>query len=70
MMTVHEFGVIIQENKHLYSEEEYLKLCNIWRKEYEQYLLDLIKNKKDQFSAKVQQCKGGAVCNAKSSKNH
>ena len=46
-MTVHEFGVIIQENKHLYSEEEYLKLCNIWRKEYEQYPLDLIKNKKD-----------------------
>ena len=28
-----------QENKHLYTEEEYMFLCGQWVKEYEKYLM-------------------------------
>ena len=39
---VHEFGRAIQENKHLYSDTEFMALCGEWLAEYENYLLDLI----------------------------
>jgi|TARA_B100000035_G_scaffold250355_1_gene219328 hypothetical protein len=39
---VHEFGRAIQENKHLYSDTEFMALCGEWLVEYENYLLDLI----------------------------
>ena len=46
-MNVHQFGQAIQENKHLYSEEEYMNLFTEWVKDYEQYLIDLVKHSKD-----------------------
>ena len=46
-MTVHEQILIIQEFKGLYSEEEYNVILNEWRKDYEQYLLNLVKHKKE-----------------------
>jgi hypothetical protein len=46
-MTVHEQIAIIQEFKHLYTEDEYYQLLKEWRVEYEKYLLDLVKHKKD-----------------------
>ena len=42
-MNVHQFGQAIQENKHLHSEEEYMNLFTEWVKDYEQYLIDLVK---------------------------
>ena len=45
-MNVHEFGKAIQENKHLYSEDDYMNLFTQWVKEYEQYLVDLVKHAK------------------------
>ena len=45
-MNVHQFGQAIQENKHLYSEEEYMSLCAQWVKEYENYLINLVKHSK------------------------
>jgi len=38
-MNVHEFGMAIRENKHLYTKQEYEDLCNQWEKEYYEYLL-------------------------------
>ena len=40
-MTVHEQILIIQEFKHLYSEEEYNVILNEWRKNYIKYLVKL-----------------------------
>ena len=45
-MNVHQFGQAIQENKHLYTEEEYMFLCGQWVKEYEKYLISLVKHSK------------------------
>ena len=45
-MNVYEFGITIQENKHIYSEEEYMNLFTEWVKDYEQYLIDLVKRAK------------------------
>ena len=42
-LDVHEFGQAIQDNKHLYSEEEFMFLCGQWVKDYEQYLISLVK---------------------------
>ena len=46
LMNVYEFGITIQENKHIYSEEEYMNLFTEWVKDYEQYLIDLVKRAK------------------------
>ncbi len=35
---VHEFGRAIQENKHLYSDTEFMALCGEWLVEYKDYL--------------------------------
>lgn len=43
---VHEFGKAIQENKHLYSEEELMGLYSEWLIQYEDYLVDLAKKAK------------------------
>ena len=43
---VHEFGRAIQENKHLYTDTEFMALCGEWLVEYENYLLDLVKKAK------------------------
>jgi hypothetical protein len=43
---VHEFGRAIQENKHLYTEEEFIELSSQWLVEYEKYLVDLVKKAK------------------------
>ena len=40
-LDVHEFGMAIQENKHLYTEEEYMHFCGEWLIMYEKYLTDL-----------------------------
>ena len=45
-MNVHQFGQAIQENKDLYTEEEYMFLCGQWVKEYEKYLISLVKHSK------------------------
>ena len=45
-LDVHEFGQAIQDNKHLYTDEEYLNLCAEWVKDYEQYLISLVKHSK------------------------
>ena len=45
-MNVHEFGILLKENKHLYSEDEYYQLLDQWQEEYEEYLIDLVKHKK------------------------
>ena len=45
-MNVHQFGQAIQENKHLYTEEEYMFLCGQWVKEYEKYLISLVNHSK------------------------
>ena len=45
-MNVHQFGQAIQDNKNLYTEEEYLNLCAEWVKDYEQYLISLVKHSK------------------------
>ncbi len=45
-MNVHQFGQAIQDNKYLYSVEEYMNLFSEWVKDYEQYLIDLIKHTK------------------------
>ena len=45
-MNVHQFGQAIQEKKHLYTEEEYMFLCGQWVKEYEKYLISLVKHSK------------------------
>ena len=45
-LDVHEFGQAIQDNKHLYSEEEFMFLCGQWVKDYEQYLINLVKHSK------------------------
>ena len=36
---VHEIGNAIHENKHLYSEDEFLKLAKGWLIQYKAYLL-------------------------------
>lgn len=45
-MNFHQFGQAIQENKHLYTVEEYMNLFTEWGKDYEQYLIDLVKHAK------------------------
>ena len=45
-MNVHEFRKTLQENKDLYTEEEYSALCDQWLEEYQQYLVNLVKQKK------------------------
>ena len=45
-MNVHQFGMYLQEFKHLYTEEEYYQLQDQWQEEYQQYLIDLVKYKK------------------------
>ena len=42
-MDVHEFGIYINENYHLYSDNELNELTKSWRKEYENYLIQKIK---------------------------
>lgn len=43
-MNVHQFAMLINENRELYSEEEFEELCNQWRKEYqEEYLMGKMK---------------------------
>ena len=44
---IHEFGRAIQENKHLYTEEEFIELSSQWLVEYEDYLVDLVKKAKE-----------------------
>tara|TARA_B110000858_G_C17682861_1_gene417442 strand:- start:566 stop:703 length:138 start_codon:yes stop_codon:yes gene_type:complete len=39
MSYLSDFAEAIQENKHLYTEEEQLELMLIWEKEYKEYLL-------------------------------
>ena len=34
-----KFAEAIQENKHLYTEEEIYKLMKIWKKEYHEHLI-------------------------------
>ena len=38
-MDIHEFIRTLQENKDLYNQEEYIKLCDIAYEEYQEYLL-------------------------------
>ena len=43
-MNVHQFEMLINKNRELYSEEEFEELCNQWRKEYqEEYLMGKMK---------------------------
>ena len=35
---VHEIGKAIRDNKHLYSDEEFLKLAKGWLIQYREYL--------------------------------
>ena len=37
-MNIHEFIKTIVDNKHLYNEDEYMKLCDIAHEEYHKYL--------------------------------
>ena len=37
-MNVHEFRKTLQENKDLYTKQEYEDLCDQWLKEYQKYL--------------------------------
>ena len=39
MSYLSDFAETIQENKHLYTEEEQIELMLIWEKEYQEYLL-------------------------------
>ena len=41
-----KFAEAIQENKHLYTEEEFIELSSQWLVEYEKYLVDLVKEAK------------------------
>jgi len=38
-MDIHEQGEVLQQNKHLYTEEEYFTLYEEWLKDYKKYLL-------------------------------
>ena len=38
-MDIHEHCEFLQENKHLYTEEEYFTLYEEWLKDYKKYLL-------------------------------
>ena len=43
-MNVHQFAMLINENRDLYSEEEFQELCNQWLEEYqEKYLIGKMK---------------------------
>ena len=43
-MNVHQFAMLINENRDLYSEEEFQELCNQWLEEYhEKYLMGKMK---------------------------
>ena len=43
-MNVHQFAMLINENRELYSEEEFEELCNQWQKEYQEgYLMGQMK---------------------------
>lgn len=37
-LNIHQQAILIKENQHLYSNDELLKLCRIWRKDYNKYL--------------------------------
>ena len=45
-MNVHQFGMYLQEFKHLYTEDEYYQLQDQWQEEYQQYLMDKVRHKK------------------------
>jgi len=38
-INIHQQAIAIKENQHLYSNDELLKLCRVWRKDYNKYLL-------------------------------
>ena len=40
---IHEQAQIIIDNKNLYTEEEYYALLDEWKKDFKQYLINLIK---------------------------
>ena len=42
-MNIHDQLKAILDNKKLYSEAEYYELIAEWRKDYKQYLINLIK---------------------------
>ena len=42
-MNVHEFGIYLKENYHLYSDEERIILTDLWISEYENYLIEKVK---------------------------
>ena len=44
-VNVHQFGMYLQEFKHLYTEDEYYQLQDQWQEEYQQYLIDLRKQR-------------------------
>ena len=45
-MNVHQFGMYLQEFKHLYTENEYYQLQEQWHEEYMNYLMDMVRHKK------------------------
>ena len=45
-MNVHEFRKAIVENKDLYTQDELFELYDQWEKEYNKYLIDLVKKAK------------------------
>ena len=49
-MNVHEFRKAIVENKDLYTQDELFELYDQWEKEYNKYLLDLVKKAKGGWS--------------------
>ena len=45
-MNVQEFRKAIVENKDLYKQDELFELYDQWEKEYNKYLIDLVKKVK------------------------
>ena len=45
-MNIHQFGMYLREFQHLYTEDEYYQLTELWQEEYQNYLMDLVRYKK------------------------